>query len=238
MTAVLEARSLSAGYNGQAVVHDLDLTVDEGEIVVLLGPNGAGKSTTLLTLAGELPSIGGETFLFGSSTTEPLFRRVRKGLGLVSDDRAVVMGMTVRDNLRLRKGVLDEGIKHFPELQMHLDRPVAQLSGGQQQMVAMARTLGARPRALLADELSLGLAPQIVSRLLGAVSEAAADGVGVLLVEQQVTHALAVAHRAYVMRNGKVVMSGTAEEIRSRMGDLEAAYLAGNASPGDTPPAG
>ena len=227
MTPVLEARSLSAGYNGQAVLHDLDLRVEAGEIVVLLGPNGAGKSTTLLTLAGELPSLAGSTWLLGSATKEPLYRRVRRGLGFISDDRSVIMGLSARDNLRLRKGSVEEGLEYFPELESHIDRPVAQLSGGQQQMVAMARTLASHPKVLLADELSLGLAPLVVARLLETVGAAARQGVGVLLVEQQVTHALQVAHRAYVLRNGQVVMSGTSEEIRNRADELEAAYLAG-----------
>jgi len=226
MSAVLEAIDLGAGYNGQAVVKDLDLEVGEGEIVALLGPNGAGKTTTLLTLAGDLPRISGNVKLFGALTKAPLHKRVRMGLGFISDDRSVIMNLSARDNLRLGGGSVDEALQHFPELESHLDRPVALLSGGQQQMVTMARTLASHPRVLLADELSLGLAPLIVARLFSAIVEAAKNGVGVLLVEQQVTHALEVADRAYVLRNGQVVMSGTSEEVKSQSSNLEAAYLA------------
>jgi branched-chain amino acid transport system ATP-binding protein len=204
---VLEAGGVSAGYQGQAVVRDIDLKVDEGEIVALLGPNGAGKTTTLLALAGELPCLAGSVRLFGQTSREPLFRRVRGGLGFISDDRPVVMGLSVRDNLRLKRNCLDAGLALFPELATHLDRPVALLSGGQQQMVAMARALALGPKILLADELSFGLAPMVVNRLFDALVAAAGNGVGVLLVEQQVTHVLEIAHRAFVLRNGRTAVA-------------------------------
>jgi ABC-type branched-subunit amino acid transport system ATPase component len=231
---VLEAGGVSAGYQGQAVVRDIDLKVDEGEIVALLGPNGAGKTTTLLALAGELPCLAGSVRLFGQTSREPLFRRVRGGLGFISDDRPVVMGLSVRDNLRLKRNCLDAGLALFPELATHLDRPVALLSGGQQQMVAMARALALGPKILLADELSFGLAPMVVNRLFDALVAAAGNGVGVLLVEQQVTHVLEIAHRAFVLRNGRMVISGTSAEVKADVTRLEAAYL-GGADGGRTP---
>lgn len=233
----LAADSLSAGYQGRAVVRDIDLEVNAGEIVALLGPNGAGKTTILLALAGELPCLAGSVRLFGQPSRDPLFRRVRGGLGFISDDRPVVMGLSVRDNLRLRRNCLDAGLALFPELAAHLDRPVALLSGGQQQMVAMARALALEPRILLADELSFGLAPLVVRRLFDALVAAAANGVGVLLVEQQVTHVLEIAHRAYVLRNGRMVISGTSAEVKSDSERLETAYLGGAAGAGTPRPA-
>jgi ABC-type branched-subunit amino acid transport system ATPase component len=225
--AVLETSRLSAGYNRQAVVHDLDLTVGEGEIVALLGPNGAGKTTTLLALAGELPCLAGSIRLHGRPARGRLFRRVRDGLGFISDERPVIMSLSVRDNLRVRGDGVAAGLELFPELGPHLDRPVGLLSGGQQQMVVMARTLAARPRVLLADELSLGLAPMVTARLFQAIVAAAGTGVGVLLVEQQVTLALEVARRAYVLQGGRVTMSGASAQIRASAEQLEAAYLGG-----------
>jgi branched-chain amino acid transport system ATP-binding protein len=208
-------------------VRDIDLKVDAGEIVALLGPNGAGKTTTLLALAGELPCLAGSVRLFGRTSREPLFRRVRGGLGFISDDRPVVMGLSVRDNLRLKRNCLEAGLALFPELAIHLDRPVALLSGGQQQMVAMARALALGPKILLADELSFGLAPMVVNRLFDALVAAAGNGVGVLLVEQQVTHVLEIAHRAVVLRNGRMVISGISAEVKADVARLEAAYLGG-----------
>jgi branched-chain amino acid transport system ATP-binding protein len=225
--AAIEARSLSAGYSGSAVVRDLDLVVNEGEIVALLGPNGAGKTTTLLTLAGDLPAIAGETRVFGEATRKPLYRRARQGLALITEERSVLMRMSVADNLRLGHGSIERALQAFPELEEHLPRPAGLLSGGQQQMLTLARSLARRPRILLADELSLGLAPLIVERLLERVRIAAReDGVAVLLVEQHVSKALDLADRAYVLGHGRVRLEGTAAEVRGRAGELEQAYLA------------
>jgi sulfate-transporting ATPase len=225
MTTVLEARKLRAGYGSSVIVPGLDLEVAEGEVVALLGPNGAGKSTTILTLAGELPALGGEVFLHGKRTTAPLYQRARDGVGLVSEERSVLMRLTVQENLRVNRGDSDYALELFPELVDHLKRRVGMLSGGQQQMLALARALSRRPTVLLADELSLGLAPLIVARLLRAVREAADGGVGVLLVEQHIHKALEIADRVYVLRRGEVQLTGTAAELRDRIDDIQRAYF-------------
>lgn len=226
MTAVLAARGVSAGYGGVRVVHDLDLEVDEGEVVCLLGPNGAGKTTTMLALSGELPLLGGEVLLDGRPTTAPLFRRARGGLGYVTEERSVFKGLSARDNLRCGDVSPSDAIAFFPELERCMGTRGGLLSGGEQQMLTLARALARRPRVLLADELSLGLAPMVVARLLQAVRRAATeDGTGVLIVEQHVRKALHYADRVYVIRRGRIAMALAAEEARGRIGEIEDAYL-------------
>ncbi|WP_019876599.1 ABC transporter ATP-binding protein [Sporichthya polymorpha] len=225
MTAVLEAHDLAAGYGSTVVVRDLNLAVSPGEVVALLGPNGAGKTTTLMTLAGAQAPLRGEVRVDGAATTAPLHRRARSGLGLVTETRSVLMTLTVAQNLAVAKVSKDRALELFPELREHLNRRVGDLSGGQQQMLALARALAGGPRVLLADELSLGLAPMVVDRLLGAVRAAADDGVAVLLVEQHVRKVLAVADRVLVMQRGRIEMSGTADEIGSQLVAVQQRYL-------------
>jgi ABC-type branched-subunit amino acid transport system ATPase component len=222
---VLAARGLSAGYGGAPVVRDLDLAVRAGEVVVLLGPNGAGKTTTLLALAGALTPQAGEVRWAGAPTTAPLHRRASAGLSLVPEDRSVIMSLTVRENLRVGRCDPALALAAFPELAGHLDRKAGLLSGGQQQMVTLARALARRPTALLADELSLGLAPQLVTRLLNAVRAAADDGLAVLLVEQHVRSALTIADRVHVLRHGRLAWSGTAAEAEANRDAVASAYL-------------
>ena len=223
---VLEARGLACGYGQMSVVRDLDLPVVAGEIAALIGPNGAGKTTTLLTLAGELPPISGEVRWLGRPSIAPMHERCRQGLSYVTEERSVIMKLTAQENLRLANVTTDTATALFPELEPLLKRPAGLLSGGEQQMLTVARALGRNPTVMLLDELSLGLAPIIVRRLLNAVRTASKErGVGVLLVEQHVRQALEVADRVYVMRRGRIVLSGTAQVIGAQLGEIEAAYL-------------
>jgi branched-chain amino acid transport system ATP-binding protein len=223
---VLEASGLACGYGRMSVVRDLDLPVVAGEIAALIGPNGAGKTTTLLTLAGELPPISGEVRWLGRPTTSPMHERCRQGLSYVTEERSVIMKLTAQENLRLANVTVDTATALFPELEPLLKRPAGLLSGGEQQMLTVARALGRNPTVMLLDELSLGLAPIVVQRLLHAVRTASKErGVGVLLVEQHVRQALEVADRVYVMRRGRIVLSGPAQVIGTQLGEIEAAYL-------------
>jgi branched-chain amino acid transport system ATP-binding protein len=222
----LEARGIAAGYGPQPVIHDIDIEVFPGEVVALLGANGAGKTTTLLTLAGELPPLRGQVVINGTVTKAPLYKRARNGLTFVTEEKSVFMGLSTRDNLRVAGVDLDEALTLFPELERRLYVRGGLLSGGEQQMLTLARALARKPQVLLADELSMGLAPLVVRRLLEAV-RAAADqrGAAVLLVEQHVRKALRYADRAYVMRRGRIELSGTATELRSRINEIEDHYL-------------
>jgi ABC-type branched-subunit amino acid transport system ATPase component/branched-subunit amino acid ABC-type transport system permease component len=221
---ILACRDLSAGYGATAVLKGMELSVRAGEVVVLLGPNGAGKTTTLLALSGAIPSAG--TIVWkGSPTSLPLFRRAREGMGFVTEERSVFASMTTADNLRLGRGGVAKALELMPELEPLLKRRAGLLSGGEQQILTLARALATEPQLLLADELSVGLAPLVVRRLLAAIRDAADNGLGVLLVEQHVHEALEIADRAYVIRRGQVVMGGTASEMRGRLSDIEASYL-------------
>ncbi len=223
---LLEARGLAAGYNGVPVVRDVDLRVDRGEVVALLGPNGVGKTTTLLTLSGELPAVAGEVIWQGLPTNAPLYKRARQGLGLVTEDRSVFMGLSAADNLHLGRVPRARALAVFPELRGLMRSRAGLLSGGEQQMLAIARALARDPKLLLIDELSLGLAPLIVQRLLRSVRHAASDrGIGVLFVEQHVPRALSIADRVYVMQRGKIALKGTAKEVSRNLGDLQDIYL-------------
>jgi branched-chain amino acid transport system ATP-binding protein len=232
----IEARGLSAGYGPQPVVHDVHLEVRPGEVVALLGPNGAGKTTTLLALAGELPLLSGQVAIDGNVTTAPLHKRAQNGLVFVTEEKSVFMGLTTRDNLKVADVALDDALALFPELERRLDVRGGLLSGGEQQMLSLARGLCRGPQVLLADELSMGLAPMIVTRLLQSVRDAAdRRGAAVLLVEQHVRQALQYADRAYVMRRGRIALSGTAAELSGRLSEIEDSYLT-NSQNGDVHP--
>jgi len=223
MSELLELRDLTAGYGDLAAVRGVNLVVEPGEVVALFGPNGAGKTTTMLTIAGELPSLGGTVEFLGNATTAPMHRRARQGMALVPEERAIAPGMSTRDNLRLGRGGVEAAVAVFPELGGLLDRAAGLLSGGEQQMLVLARCLALEPKLLLADELSLGLAPLVVDRLMDTVRRAADErGTGVLLVEQQARRALAVADRWYLLRQGEIAASG---DRTTSWREFEEAYL-------------
>ena len=226
---LIEARGLSAGYGKMAVVREVDLRVEAGEVVALIGANGAGKTTTLLTLAGELAPMEGEVWFLGEPTKAPMHARCRNGLGYVTEERSVIMNLSVGDNLKLARVAPAVAFGYFPALEGIMDRRAGLCSGGEQQMLSLARALGRHPKVLLADELSLGLAPIIVANLLKAVRAAADErGIGVLLVEQHVRQALKIADRVHVMERGHIVLSGTSAEVVGQLGKIEASYLAGS----------
>ena len=222
---VIEVRGLESGYGGIPVIRGIDFKVHAGEIVVLLGANGAGKSTTLLTLAGELPVSKGEIIMDGVKKNAPLHVRVRRGLAFVPEERSVFRGLSCMDNLRVGMSRPSVCLEIFPELERRLGVRGGLLSGGEQQMLSLGRALSLQPRLLLVDELSLGLAPLMVKRLLEALRSAADAGCGVVLVEQHVRQALGVADVVHVLRRGEIVASGTQSEMQNRVTEIEQHYL-------------
>jgi branched-chain amino acid transport system ATP-binding protein len=209
---VLRVTGLIAGYGDLAAVRGVDLEVYAGEIVALLGPNGAGKTTTLLTLAGELPKIAGDVHYMDRPLKGPLHQRVRRGLAFVPEERSVFMGLSVADNLKIG-GHTARVLALFPELEPLLGRRAGLLSGGEQQMLTLGRALAMKPKMLLVDELSVGLAPLMVDRLFDAlIATAREDDTAVLLVEQQARRALRVADRWYLLRRGVLAAAGDASD--------------------------
>ena len=233
MSALLEVRGLRARYGPVVAVRDIDLTVDAGEIVALLGANGAGKTTTLGAIAGLVPREG-EIRLAGDDISRLRPEQiVRRGVSLTPEGRRIFAGLTVAENLALgavaRRGGAADRREHllarFPVLASRLDSPAGTLSGGEQQQLAIARSLMSAPRLLLLDEPTLGLAPVIVQAVFELIRRLHdEEGVTVLLVEQNVHRALELCDRAYVMRTGRIELEGTPDELRRTTG-IEDAYL-------------
>ena len=232
---MLEVRALHAGYGRVPVLRGIDLAVMPGEIVLVLGPNGAGKSTLLRSIGGFIRPTGGSVWLDGQEVTGLAPEEItRRGMRLVLDGHRVFPELSVRDNIRLgaafRGGRADfeamaaPALEMFPILREKLADPARDLSGGQQQMLALAQAFVAQPKVLLCDEPSLGIAQALIPPILDFLRRWAARGTAVVIVEQQLDSALAVADRAVIMERGEVRLSGTAEELR-RDARVQAIYL-------------
>jgi ABC-type branched-subunit amino acid transport system ATPase component len=229
--ALLSIEGMSAGYDEAAVVRGLDIRVDGGEIVALLGANGAGKTTTLRAISGLVHPMEGRILYHGTDLERMSpSARARDGIAHVPEGRGIFFGLTVAEHFRLghRGETLDAdaAYRYFPALSELKERRAGLLSGGEQQMLAVGRALARHPKLLLLDELSLGLAPVIVERLLPVVRDYAREsGCGVLLVEQHVQLALTIADRGYVLSHGEILMHEKAEALRANRQLLVASYL-------------
>jgi len=233
---LLAVEGLDAGYGDVQVLWGVTLSVNRGEAVALIGSNGAGKTTLLRAISGTIPARGGRLTFEGEDITglQP-DRRVARGLAHVPEGRQVFNGMTVRENLRMGaytrrdardevRADLDRVLALFPALAERQTQLAGTLSGGEQQMVAIGRGLMGRPELLLIDELSLGLAPVVVERLMAAVREVHSAGTTILLVEQDVQAALEIAGRGYVIAHGRVALQGSSEGLL-RSEEIRSAYL-------------
>lgn len=232
---LLQVSGLKVAYGGIEAVKGIDFEVREGELVSLIGSNGAGKTTTMKAITGSLPLSGGEIAYLGRSIQgQGAWDLVRQGLAMVPEGRGVFTRMTITENLQMgayvrrdTAGIADDLEKVFgifPRLKERRSQLAGTLSGGEQQMLAMGRALMSRPQLLLLDEPSMGLSPIMVDKIFEVIRDVAAQGVTLLLVEQNASRALAIADRAYVMESGLVGMSGTGEELL-RDERVKAAYL-------------
>jgi branched-chain amino acid transport system ATP-binding protein len=224
---LLAAREMAVGYYEHPVVRGIGFEVRPGEVVALLGANRAGKTTTLLGLAGAIEPLEGHVEWLGEVVGKrvPLHRRATQGLGFLTDERSVFRQLTVAENLRVDAHCDADHVLHlFPELQPLLNRRAGLLSGGEQQMLGLGRALARHPKVLLVDEMSLGLAPIVVARLMEVLRRAAdEEGVGVVLVEQHVQEALRISDRVCVIAGGRMTLTGPVDEVVHR---VEAAFLA------------
>jgi branched-chain amino acid transport system ATP-binding protein len=232
---VLELRRIRAGYGQIEVLHGIALAVGAGEVLALLGPNGAGKSTTLKVASGQMEPTSGCFHVMGQHVNgmKP-DALARAGMCTLPDGRGIFPNLTVRENLRLmtfggvsRSTVEESAFTRFPRLGERRNQVAGTLSGGEQQMLAMARTLSVEPAVLLLDEISMGLAPMIVSQLYDLVAQIAAEGVAIVLAEQFAATALKVATHVAVVVQGRIIVSGTPDELPA---DLADAYLGGAAA--------
>jgi branched-chain amino acid transport system ATP-binding protein len=233
----LEVKALDVSRGGRPVLRQVSLGVEPGRVTALLGANGAGKSTLVLTIAGALKPDAGQVLIAGSDFAGKSPDVIRMaGVAAVPEGHQVLTSLTAEENLiaagsQLSKADLKRAVDYalsvFPELQAWLKQPAGTMSGGQQQMVAIAQALITRPKYLLFDELSLGLAPLIVQRLVAVVEQVVQEGIGVLLIEQFTTIALKLAHQVYVLDRGAICFEGTPAELGVNPGVLHDAYLAG-----------
>jgi branched-chain amino acid transport system ATP-binding protein len=236
-TPLLQIEDLRVAYGRVEAVRGVSLTVPEGRIVTLIGPNGAGKSSILAALAGLVRPAGGSVRLGGTDVTGlPAHRTVAAGVALVPEGRAILGRMTVEENLRLAgerrqqpgalSAAIEEQCRRFPVLGERRRQLAGSLSGGQQQMLAFARALLARPRILLLDEPSMGLSPILVKQVFAMVEQIHGEGATILLVEQNARLALRVSHHAYVLEHGRLVLDGPSGELAADP-RVQAAYLGG-----------
>jgi branched-chain amino acid transport system ATP-binding protein len=235
--ATLRVEGVSVPRGGRAVVRDVSLEIPPGEVTTLLGANGAGKSTLVLAVAGVLRPTAGRVLLGDRDLTRRPPEKIRAaGVAVVPEGRRLLPDLTVEDNLRVatyaltrqeRRDGIAYALELFPLLEARWDVPGRLLSGGEQQMVVLSQALVARPRILVVDELSLGLAPIVVKQLVVTLEEVVAAGVGVLLIEQFAHVALGLAKTAYVLEGGRIRYSGTAEHLKERPEVLRSAYLMG-----------
>jgi branched-chain amino acid transport system ATP-binding protein len=232
---ILKVTDMCAGYDGVPVLHGISLEVCEGELVAIVGANGAGKTTTMRTIAGLMrPTRGSVEFYEEDVTGLPAHVMVKKGLTYVPEGRRLFQKLSVRENLELgafterNRDVIEERLARvydlFPILKERSDQKAETMSGGEQQMLAIARGLMGAPKLILLDELSLGLQPSLVERVLRAVTEIRRFNVTVLMVEQRVLEALEIADRGYVIQSGRVVMSGPSGQLLNSE-EVKRAYL-------------
>ncbi|HEX2953636.1 MAG TPA: ABC transporter ATP-binding protein [Bacillota bacterium] len=234
---VLKVQELNVFYGNIHALHDITFEVNEGEIVTLIGANGAGKTTTLHSISGLIqPRSGNIEFLGKTLTGIPANRIVEMGLAQVPEGRRIFASLTVMENLEMGaytrkdraniKSDLEMVFSRFPRLKERLKQVAGTLSGGEQQMLAMGRTLMSRPRMILMDEPSMGLAPLFVKEIFAIIEEINKQGTTILLVEQNAHMALSIAHKAYVLETGKIVLEGPADELAQNE-QVKKAYLGG-----------
>ncbi len=235
MEEILSVQDINVYYGAIHAIKDVSLTVSEGEIVTLIGANGAGKSTTLQTISGLLRSRTGDIRFCGQSIAHlPSHKVVQKGIAQVPEGRRIFLQMTVQENLEMgaytRSGSIEKDLQRvyelFPRLLERKKQVAGTLSGGEQQMLAMGRALMSRPRLMMLDEPSMGLAPILVEQVFNIIRQLHEAGTTILLVEQNAQMALSVADRAYVMETGQITLSGTGEEL-ARSDQVKKAYLGG-----------
>jgi branched-chain amino acid transport system ATP-binding protein len=232
---LLRIEGLTVARGGRNVVRDVSLEITPGEVTALLGPNGAGKSSMVLAIGGVLKPAAGQVTLEGKNYAGRRPERIRgAGIAIVPEGRRLLPELTVAENLRVATYTLSNAdaeagrkrsLEMFPELEKRLGYPARSLSGGEQQMVVLAQALVSRPRYVIIDELSLGLAPVVINRLVPTIRSVAESGIGVLLIEQFATVALGLANRAYIMEGGRIQFSGQARELRENPELLQSAYL-------------